>query len=111
MEKNETHKGKCPDHGERETRLHSTITNQLLCDYLYADGGVCLKELKPITEKNAEKRKTHIGDGAYVSEGSWQGEIIVYCSDGIKDYNQISIEMSALKALLKFVKETLGWRV
>jgi len=57
-----------------------------------------------------ENKVSYLGDGAYVTKGSFGGQVIIYCSDGLLDYNHISLEPSAVLALIDFCQTKMGWK-
>ena len=46
--------------------------------------------------------QAYLGDGVYVREGNYPGEIILYTSDGIDETNHIFIDESMADTLIRF---------
>jgi hypothetical protein len=45
----------------------------------------------------------YLGDGAYCREGSYQGEIVLYTSDGVTEKNHVVLDPGAFETLKSFV--------
>lgn len=58
-----------------------------------------------------EKQKEYLGDGVYVEEGSYLGEIVLYCDNGIKRSNHIYLEPDMVERLKKIVDQFIVKRV
>jgi len=52
------------------------------------------------------KSAVYLGDGAYVMAGSYQGEVILFTSDGINTTNQVVLGPNEVKALIIWIKES-----
>lgn len=50
--------------------------------------------------------KAYIGDGVYVEEGSFKGEVVLTTSNGMQDTNTIVLEPSVVKALSKWLEQS-----
>ena len=46
-----------------------------------------------------------LGDGAYVREGSYKGEVVLFTTDGMHTTNTIVLEPFVLAAFLSFLKQ------
>jgi hypothetical protein len=55
-----------------------------------------------------KKEAKYIGDGVYVEQGAWAGQIRLFTSDGINETNEIFLEPSEMNALVACIKEN-GW--
>ena len=51
---------------------------------------------------------TYIGDGVYIKQGSWQGEVIIYTSNGITEENHIYLGPQEIEALKRFCAQVFG---
>ena len=51
--------------------------------------------------------KNYLGDGVYVQEGSFQGEVVLTTSNGIQDTNTIVLEPAVLRNLQEWLKRDL----
>lgn len=50
-----------------------------------------------------EKREPHyLGDGLYVEEGNWPGEMCLYASNGITRTNQVFLDGEMLQILYEW---------
>lgn len=49
-------------------------------------------------------RKSYLGDGAYVDDGSFAGEIVLTTEDGIRATNRIVLGPRELDALITWLK-------
>lgn len=50
-----------------------------------------------------DNNATYLGDGAYVRDGSYPGEMILYCTDGKLEYATIHLGPTEVVALLQFI--------
>jgi hypothetical protein len=49
------------------------------------------------------RNDTYLGDGAYVRTGSYEGEIVLYTSNGISETNCVVLGETELDALLRWL--------
>lgn len=47
---------------------------------------------------------TYLGDGAFVSHGSYHGEVVLTTSDGIKDTNTVVLDPNGVNMLIHWLK-------
>lgn len=50
----------------------------------------------------------YVGDGVYVEQGAWAGQIRLFTSDGINETNEIYLEAQEMQALINCIKDH-GW--
>lgn len=48
--------------------------------------------------------KAYLGDGAYVQEGSFRGEVVLTTEDGISVQNQVVLGPTEIRALLEWMR-------
>jgi len=56
-------------------------------------------------------QKDYIGDGVYVKEGNYIGEIIIYTSDGITESNHICFEPGMVDTLKRVAERFIKNRI
>jgi hypothetical protein len=49
-------------------------------------------------------RKSYLGDGAYVDDGSFEGEIVLTTEDGVSVQNRVVLGPRELDALISWLK-------
>lgn len=43
--------------------------------------------------------ESYLGDGAYIKDGSYKGEIVIYTSNGIEDTNTVALGQPEIRNL------------
>ena len=49
--------------------------------------------------------KDYLGDGVYIEQGDWEGQVILTTEDGIEAYNTIYMEKDEITGFIKFCKK------
>ena len=49
------------------------------------------------------KEPVYLGDGAYAREGHCEGDVELYCTDGIHEYSIIYLDSHVIASLLEFL--------
>lgn len=57
-----------------------------------------------------KKKRAYLGDGAYACEGCYDGELLIYTSNGIVDENHVALDRwEGVPSLLRFISKL--WNV
>lgn len=54
------------------------------------------------------RKSSYLGDGVYVKDGYYFGEVVIYTSDGITESNHIRLTQTEIKLLTRFYNRSIG---